>query len=472
MKTKTGIVWLLLLFGMLILPGYAIDGLEDTPPAAYTALFDAEAEHNAVQAAPQRQETILEGTSILCIGDSVMAGYGLEDPQQSWVSMLGSCYGMQVTNCAISASTIASADQKGYMVGGCYEPMVERELPDGNYDLILVEGGGNDWYCAIPLGDSLTERDPKTFQGAINGMIDRLQEKYPKSVILFMTPWIPKNRAPSSYATEAEYQEAMTQVCAARGIPCYQARDPEISGIYANKREFREQYFLTKTDAWHLNPEGHALFLPHIAQWLEEQTEEYVLVAGFRDVKRQAWYADTVEYMAQRELMNGTEQNQFSPDAEMTRGMLITVLYRAAGAPDMTGESMPFVDVPRWQFYYDAVLWAYQQSIVTGADAAHFAPDRNLTREEMTTILYRWWTKEHPNAAVDEPAKKNEAEFSDWNLVAEYARKGMSWAVAHGIVLGTGSGRLEPRSFATRAQVAAMLQRYWENSDWKEAKCQ
>ena len=152
--------------------------------------------------------------------------------------------------------------------------------------------------------------------------------------------------------------------------------------------------------------------------------------------------------------------------------MLITVLYRAAGAPDMTGESVPFVDVPRWQFYYDAVLWAYQQSIVTGADATHFAPDRNLTREEMTTILYRWWTKEQPNAAKEEPVQENEAEFSDWNLVAEYARKGMSWAVTHGIVLGTGSGRLEPRSFATRAQVAAMLQRYWENSDWKEAKCQ
>ena len=99
----------------------------------------------------------------------------------------------------------------------------------------------------------------------------------------------------------------MTQVCATRGIPCYQARDPEISGIYANDREFREKYFLTKTDAWHLNPEGQVLFLPHITQWLEEQTEEYVLVAGFRDVKRQAWYADTVEYMAQRELMNGTE---------------------------------------------------------------------------------------------------------------------------------------------------------------------
>ena len=465
MKIKTGAVWLLLLFGLLVLPGYAADGLEDMPPAAYETLFDAEAESVAVQAAPQQQETILKGKSILCIGDSLMAGYGLADPQQqSWVSMLGSCYGMQVTNRSISGSTIAAADQTGYMPGGCYEPMVERELPDGNFDLILVDGGGNDWYCAIPLGDDLTERNPKTFQGAINVIIDRLQEKYPKSVILFMTPWIPKYREPDDYTPEADYYEAMTQVCAARGIPCYQARDPEISGVYANDLEFRKKYFLTETDAWHLNPDGQILFLPHIAQWLEEQTREKVLVAGFRDVKRQAWYAGTVEYMAERGLMAGTETDLFSPEQAMTRGMLIAVLYRAAGSPDVTGYQMPFTDVPQWKYYYDAVRWAYRNGVIYGTDETHFAPEENLTREQVAAILCRLWSGEHPDAEKNGDQENLKA-FSDQNQLESYARAGMSWAVRNKIVYGTGNGRLEPKAHATRSQVAAMLQRYWENSE-------
>ncbi len=457
-------MWLVMLVGLLLVPGYAADSLEDMPPAAYETMFESECINGAVQATPQKQKTILEGKSILCIGDSLMAGYKLPDPQQqSWVSMLGSCYGMQVTNCSISGSTIASADQKGYVVGGCYEPIVERELPDGNYDLILVEGGPNDWYCAIPLGESLTERNPKTFQGAINVIIDRLQEKYPKSVILFMTPWIPKYRAPSAYTTEAEYQEAMTQVCAARGIPCYQARDPEISGIYANKQEFRKKYFLTETDAWHLNPEGQALFLPHIAQWLEQQTREKVLVAGFRDVKRQAWYADAVEYMAKNGLMAGTETSTFSPEQAMTRGMLIAVLYRKAGTPDVTGYEMPFDDVPQQMYYYDAIRWAYHNGIIYGTDETRFAPEKNLTREQVASILFRLWSGEHPDAEKSSNLE-NLNVFSDQSQLENYAREGMSWAVRHEIVYGAGNGKLEPKAQATRAQVAAMLQRYWVNS--------
>ena len=456
----------MMLMSLLALAGYAVDDATDAPPESYASMFQASIENSAVQAAPEKKTTLLEGKSILCIGDSVMAGYGLDDPEtESWVSMLESCYGMQVTNRSISGSTITSSDKKGYMVGGCYEPMVERELPDGKFDLILVEGGGNDWYCAEPLGDSLTERNPQTFQGAINVIIDRLQEKYPKAVILFMTPWIPKYRAPSSWTPEEDYQEAMVQVCAARGIPCYQARDPELSGIYTNDVNFRRQYCISENDAWHLNAAGQALFLPHIAQWLEEQTRESVLVAGFKDVKRQAWYADTVEYMAQHGLMNGTITELFSPNMTMTRGMLVTVLYRAAGSPDTTGLEVLFVDVAPGRFFYPAVLWAYQQGMIQGVDVEHFAPDQNLTREQMTTILYRWWKEAHPDAEA--PNGESLSAFQDQDQLGKFAREGMAWAVEHGLIQGTEKGRLEPKSPATRAQVATILKRYWENDDLK-----
>lgn len=222
-----------------------------------------------------------------------------------------------------------------------------------------------------------------------------------------------------------------------------------------------------KSIAWHLNPAGQALFLPHIAQWLEEQTKEKVLIAGFRDVKRQDWYADTVEYMVGTGLMMGTGNDTFSPEEAMTRGMLIAVLYRAAGYPDVAEGEMPFADVRPGTYYYDAVQWGYQQGVIYGVDETHFNPDQNLTREQMTSILYRWWNSAHSATEKDENPEILEA-FSDERQISGYARLGMAWAVEHGIVYGTGGRKLEPQSNATRSQAAAMLLRYWTNSDLQE----
>lgn len=455
-KTLLAAMSLLLLGGLLLVPGYA----QDAPPAAYDALYRSAAEQATERTVPEIQQTLLEGKSILCIGDSIMAGYRLADPKQSWVSMLGSVYGMQVTNRSISGSTLTTSDKKGYVEGGCYEPFVERELPDGKFDLILVEGGGNDWYCAVPLGSDQSSRDPKTFMGAVNVMIDRLQEKYPKAVILFMTPWIPRYREPSDHTPEMDYYEAMTQVCAARNIPCYQARDPEISGVYAGDPEFRKQYCLTESDAWHLNAAGQALFLPHIAQWLEQQTEEKVLVAGFRDVKRQDWFADTVEYAAEHQLMNGTSEDMFSPQQTMTRGMLVTVLYRAAGSPSVEEIDTPFTDLRTDSYYEDAVKWAYDRQLILGIDDTHFDPNGQLTRQQLAAILFR--QAETDETPTEEDVEETLARYPDGTQVNSYARAAMCWAVRQGIVQGFGDNTLRPGGAATRAQVATMLQRYLE----------
>lgn len=454
-RTLLAAMSLLLLGGLLMLPSYA----QDAPPAAYDALYRSASEQAAERREPEKRQTLLEGKSILCIGDSIMAGYRLADPKQSWVSMLGSVYGMQVTNRSISGSTLTTSDKKGYVEGGCYEPFVERELPDGKFDLVLVEGGGNDWYCAAPLGSDQSSRDPKTFMGAVNVMIDRLQEKYPKAVILFMTPWIPKYREPSDHTPEMDYYEAMTQVCAARNIPCYQARDPEISGVYAGDPEFRKRYCLTESDAWHLNAEGQALFLPHIAQWLEQQTEEKVLVAGFRDVKQQDWFADSVAYAAEHQLMNGTSEKSFSPQQTMTRGMLVTVLYRAAGAPSTEGIHIPFTDLRTGSYYEDAVKWAYDRQLILGVDDTHFDPDGQLTRQQLAAILFR--QAEEDETPTEEAVEETLAQYSDGTQVQSYARAAMCWAVRQGIVQGFGDNTLRPGA-ATRAQVAAMLKRYLE----------
>ena len=241
-KQFAGLLVGLLLTGAMALPAAAAEDTAAAPPAAYETMYGTGTVQAAQLQSREPKDTLLRGKSMLCIGDSIMAGYGLSNQEDSWVSMLQSVYGMEITNCSISGSTLTASELRQYTPGGCYEPFVERQLPEGDYDLILVEGGGNDWYCAAPLGDSLDTRDPGTFRGAVNLMIDRLQEKYPKSVLLFMTPWIPKDRPDSDRIPEGDYYEAMSQICAQRGVPCYEARDPQVSGIYANLVDFRKTF--------------------------------------------------------------------------------------------------------------------------------------------------------------------------------------------------------------------------------------
>lgn len=436
---------------------------DNVAPEAYLEAYPAEAER--VQAvspltAGAPVDSVLQGKSILFVGDSLTAGYGLADPGQSWVHLMETKYGMDVTICSVSGSTFVTAEEKEYKPGGCFQPYVERELPEGTFDLVFVEGGGNDWRCAAPLGDDYESRDPRNFKGAMNVLIDRLQERYPKAEVVFMTSWATIERESPGDAAEMEYYQAMLALCRLRNIACFAAVDPQVSGIYANDPAFRKQYFLTEDDPWHLNTAGQALFLPTIAGWLETQVRQRVLVAGFLDVKRQQWFADTVQYAVDKKLMNGLETDQFGPDAQMTRGMLVTVLYRAAGSPEVTGLSQPFADVPEERYYRDAVCWCYHQGMVTGKDESHFDPEGNITREQMAAILYR----QRVSARVPETAElpENLRKFTDGVQANGYARVPLSWAVEQGIIQGMDAYAVAPQGYASRAQVATMLQRYLE----------
>ena len=427
-------------------------------PLVYTALYPPDTQ--ALQPAQVQSAlgTALEGRSILFLGDSLTAGYGLDSYDDTWCAMLGSKYGMDVTCRSVNGSTIAAAAQEVYGEGGCYSPIVRRELPEGDYDVIFVEGGYNDWYCAIPLGDTTDSRDPNCFQGAINLLIDRIQAAYPQSLLVFMTGWEPKDRPASDYTPEGDYHEAMTRVCAARGIPCFQACDPEISGIYANSENFRSKYFLTSSDGCHLNPAGQALFLPTIAQWLIQQVEENFLVQGFYDVTKKDWFADSVDFAAARGYMVGTEAHLFSPEEDTTRGMLVTLLYRAAGKPSVEGLTTPFTDVPADEYYADAVVWAYDRGYVLGTDAAHFDPEASITRQQITAILHRMAVGREE--AAPEALPEALRDYSDADLVEPYARTPMAWAVEAGLLRGTDNHALDPSGSAIRAQVATLLQRY------------
>lgn len=164
-----------------------------------------------------------------------------------------------------------------------------------------------------------------------------------------------------------------------------------------------------------------------------------------------SWAADAVDFMNANSLIYGTGKNHFNPTGTMTRGDLVLILYRLAGRPSVSGVKNPFTDVKSSDYYYDAVLWAYANSVVNGTGRSTFSPKKNVTREQLAAILYRYSGTPTTSGRL--------TSFTDADNVSSYATNAMKWAVGAGIITGSGS-KLDPQGSATRAQVAAMLHRY------------
>lgn len=164
-----------------------------------------------------------------------------------------------------------------------------------------------------------------------------------------------------------------------------------------------------------------------------------------------SWAGDAIEYMAKQGYVTGTGSKTFSPNTNMSRGMLVTVLYRMAGEPSVSGIANPFKDVVKGAYYYNAVLWAYNKGIVTGKGAGKFAPNDNVSRQEIAAFIYRYAGKPAATGSL--------LGFSDYKSVSAYATDAMKWATRNEVITGIG-GKLVPNAAATRAQVATMLYRY------------
>lgn len=164
-----------------------------------------------------------------------------------------------------------------------------------------------------------------------------------------------------------------------------------------------------------------------------------------------AWASEGINYLYEEGIINGTGGTKFSPNANMTRADFVVMLYRVAGEPSVEGIKNPFADVVSGKYYYNAVLWANDKGIVNGKDTNKFAPNDNITRQQIAAILYRY---------AGSPATVGTLNaFSDKGTVDPYAQTALKWAVAEGIVNGS-NGKLLPKANATRAQVAVMLYRY------------
>ncbi len=188
----------------------------------------------------------------------------------------------------------------------------------------------------------------------------------------------------------------------------------------------------------------------------EDKTEGTIVPSApsfFVDVPASAWYYDVVKSAYDKGLMNGVSATTFAPNGSLTRGMFVTILYRLAGSPEVTAAAS-FVDVPANQYYADAVAWASANGIVNGVSADKFAPNNNITREQMAAIIHRYAVANNIEAA-----NSNEVSYSDSAKISAFAKEAVEWASRAGVLSGNSDGTFAPLRTATRAEAAAIFVR-------------
>ncbi len=182
----------------------------------------------------------------------------------------------------------------------------------------------------------------------------------------------------------------------------------------------------------------------------------------YQDVPETAWFYDSVDFVTRFGMMDGIADHRFGPASNLTRGQLVTILYRLEGSPAVSGE-MPFTDVNADRFYADAVLWAYETKLTDGIGNGLFAPSSRLTRQQLVTFMMRY-AEMHD---VDTTKRADLSSYADHDKVMDFAGEAMQWAVAEKLVEGVSDNRLAPASTANRSQGAAILARLCEKILWK-----
>ena len=177
----------------------------------------------------------------------------------------------------------------------------------------------------------------------------------------------------------------------------------------------------------------------------------------FTDVTEGDWFYDAVRYAYENSLMDGVGDSLFAPNSDTTRAQLVTILYRMEGEPEVSGTS-GFTDVEADTWYTDAVAWAAANGIVNGVSETEFAPGKDITREQLATILFRYAEAK----GYDVSARADLSAYPDADQIQSYAAESVAWAVAEGLIQGFEDNTLRPAGNATRAQIATILMRFCE----------
>ena len=197
------------------------------------------------------------------------------------------------------------------------------------------------------------------------------------------------------------------------------------------------------------------------AKWEKIGTDEPITEEDlFADVKKADWFYENVKYAVENKLMNGVAEDKFAPNDTLTRAMLVTVLYRLENEPE--AKSVSFTDVDSEAYYANAVSWAEQNGIVNGVTENEFAPNANITREQIATIMYRYAQFKGYDVSASE--NTSIVNYEDAESISKYAVASMKYVVGNGFVNGKSATTLNPKDNATRAEIAAILQRFIEAS--------
>lgn len=189
----------------------------------------------------------------------------------------------------------------------------------------------------------------------------------------------------------------------------------------------------------------------------EEDKDEETTELNFTDVKESDWFYKGVAYVVDKGIMSGVAENQFDPSGKLTRAMLVQMLYNMESRPACDAENA-FIDVPVGQWYTDAVIWANDEKIVSGMGDGLFAPNMEITREQMVVMLYNYAKYK----GYDVTASADLSKFADNASVSTWAQPAMQWAVAEGYISGMGDNQLAPQGTATRAEIASVIMRFME----------
>lgn len=189
----------------------------------------------------------------------------------------------------------------------------------------------------------------------------------------------------------------------------------------------------------------------------EEDKDEETTELNFTDVKESDWFYKGVAYVVDKGIMSGVAENQFDPSGKLTRAMLVQMLYNMESRPACDAENA-FIDVPVGQWYTDAVIWANDAKIVSGMGDGLFAPNMEITREQMVVMLYNYAKYK----GYDVTASADLSKFADNASVSTWAQPAMQWAVAEGYISGMGDNQLAPQGTATRAEIASVIMRFME----------
>lgn len=187
------------------------------------------------------------------------------------------------------------------------------------------------------------------------------------------------------------------------------------------------------------------------------------IILKFNDIHETDWFYEAVNYAVRNKLLQGTSKDEFAPNEIMTRAMLVTVIYRMENSPQASN-NIGFKDVPQESYYKDAVSWASTNNIITGYSNIEFAPNDVVTREQMVTILYNY--AKYKSYKVDNATQ--ESNFKDISDVSIYAKDAVNWAISNKYITGLENNMLMPKGSITRAQVAAILQRFCTDNEPEE----